>query len=57
MYYVSDHIQAVHGVQVLLPTNYTELGQYKVLVTEKHFPKVREHFQKYLLPWYDQAIC
>ena len=50
---MSDHIQAVTGVQALLPTKYTDLGQYKVSVTEKNFKKVREHFQQYLLPWYD----
>jgi hypothetical protein len=56
MYYMSDHIQSVMGVQALLPTKYTDLGQYKVLVTEKDFKKVREHFQKYLIPWYDQYV-
>ena len=49
LYYISDHINAVSSVKALLPTKYTNLGQYKVLsVAEKDFPRVRAHFQKYI---------
>jgi hypothetical protein len=57
MYYMTDHITSVHGVQALLPTKHTEeLGRYKVLVTEKDFQSVRNHMKKYLLPWYEQYV-
>ena len=56
MYYMSDHITAVQGIKALLPTKYTDLGQYKVFVAEKDFKRIREHLQKYIQPWYDQYV-
>jgi hypothetical protein len=57
MYYLTDHITSVNGVQALLPTKHVEeLGRYKVLVVEKDFQSVRNHMKKYLLPWYEQYV-
>ena len=47
MYYLSDHITSVLGVQALLPTKHTEeSGRYKVLVTDKDFQSARNHMKK-----------
>ena len=56
MYYMSDHINAVPGVQALLPTKHADLGQYKVSVAEKDFQRIRMHLKKYIQPWYDQFV-
>ena len=56
MYYMSDHITAVEGVKALLPTKHSDMGQYKVSVTEKDFQRIRAHLQKYIQPWYDQFV-
>ena len=57
MYFLTDHITAVHGVQALLPTKHTEeLGRYKVLVTEKDFQSVCNHMKKYIMSWHEQYV-
>ena len=57
MYYLSDHINAVAGVQAILPAKSIEKdGKFKVSVLEKDYLRIRTHLVQLVPTCYEQYV-